>query len=161
MTDKAKLFPKDILAAAQHAERETGLLACISLAQWADESGFGKYDMEANNFFGFKWYSGCPYPYVVRRTREWIRGKYVTIEARFIKFPSIDVAFVEHAKLLMNPKGPYGRALGLKDDWEKYIRKIAPIYATEPKYADDLVDLINKYRLFDFNLPKQAPSAVS
>ena len=152
MTDR-KLFPADIIQAAQAANRETGCPACVTLAQWAQESGFGKYLSAPYNFFGLKWYDGCPYGYNVRPTKEWNGEHYETINARFISFPSAEAAFSYHGKLLMNPNGPYKDAIPFKNDWRLFVAHMGPHYATDPRYGQHLVDLVNQYRLDELNLP--------
>jgi flagellum-specific peptidoglycan hydrolase FlgJ len=149
---RQRLFPDDVVKAAQTAQKSTGCLASVSLAQWAQESGFGKYQLHANNPFGMKWYRGSKYGYVTVSTKEWIKGHYQTVEARFIAFPSLATAFMEHGKLLMNPKGPYKAALPYKSDWKHFILTIGSIYATDPNYSKSLVSLVTSYHLYDFDI---------
>lgn len=145
------LFPDNVINAAQKAQTITACLASVTLAQWAQESGFGKYQLHANNPFGMKWHEGSKYGFVTVHTKEWEKDHYVVIEAKFIAFPSIDVAFVEHGKLLMSPNGPYAKALPFKDDYQKFIETIGPIYATDPNYVKSLLSLINTYSLHSFD----------
>lgn len=150
-------FPESIIAAAQAAQRETGCLASVSLAQWALESGYGHYPCAPNNYFGMKWYTGCKYSFTIRHTHECYKGKWVTIDARFQSFPSLAVGFAEHAKLLMKFNGPYKKALPFKDNWLKFVQAIAPIYATDNKYAEKLISIVNQHRLWQYDVtPKPA-----
>ena len=147
----SKLFPKDVIAAAQMAQAQTGCLASVSLAQWAQESGFGKYQLHANNPFGMKWHKGSKYGYVSVLTKEWENGHYVTVPARFIAFPSIESAFLEHGKMLMDPQGPYKSAIQYKADWRRFIETIAPIYATDPNYALHLISIVLSFGLAQYD----------
>jgi flagellum-specific peptidoglycan hydrolase FlgJ len=135
-------FPPAVIAAAQEAQRLTGCLASVSLAQWALESGWGKYLAGPHNYFGMKWYRGCKYPFAVKHTKEVYKGKWITVEAKFQAFPDDATAFTEHGKLLMRPTGPYRKALPYRMDWREWIMRIAPIYATDPHYADKLISII-------------------
>lgn len=153
MAVSADKFPKPVVLAAQHSERKTGCLACVTLAQWAQESGFGKFISGNHNYFGIKWTKGSRFPYRVCYTKEYVNGKYVTVEAKFVSYPDAEAAFDSHGKLLMNPKGPYRKAIPFAKDWRKFVELIGPTYATDPNYAKRLIELIEKYHLFDWNLP--------
>ncbi len=150
-TFNSQLFPAYVIQAAQKSELETGCLASVALAQWAQESGFGKYQLHANNPFGMKWYQGCPFGFVTVMTKEWEVDHFINIEAKFIAFPSLTEAFLAHGKLLMNPNGPYKSALPNKDNWQVFVPAFAHIYATDPHYAQALTNLIKTYHLDSFD----------
>jgi flagellum-specific peptidoglycan hydrolase FlgJ len=152
----ATLFPSEVVTAAQKALSLTGCPASVALAQWAQESGFGKYQLNAHNPFGMKWYMGCPYPFVVVPTKEWVDGHYEVQEARFIAFPDLQTAFIEHGKLLMNPNGPYAGCIKFKDNWKEFVQAIAKIYATDPHYEQSLISLIQLYKLYLYDAPLTA-----
>lgn len=152
---QSPLFPDDVVVAAQNAQKATGCLASVTLAQWAQESGFGKFQMHANNPFGIKWYEGCKYGFVSVPTREFLKGQWVWETAKFVAFPSLQDAFLFHGEILMDPKGPYRSALPLKDDWQKYIQAVAKIYATDPNYAKALISLVQEYGLNRFDVPEK------
>lgn len=144
----------EVIAAAQEAQRQTGCLASIALAQWALESGWGKYTMGACNPFGMKWYPGCKYPFVVQHTKECEKGKWINIEAKFQHFPDMATAFIEHGKLLMNPKGPYRSALPFANDYRKFVKGIAHIYATDPNYEQLILKIIAGSKLDKYDLKR-------
>jgi flagellum-specific peptidoglycan hydrolase FlgJ len=153
--DGAK-FPKDIIDYARTAQKQTGCLASVALAQWAQESDYGK-DMPpgSNNPFGIKAASGQPF--VLCRTHEEKNGRLIAVISRFRKFPTILDSFIEHGKLLMNPNGPYRAALAYRQNWAKFVDRMAPIYATDHNYASELRSLIVKNKLFQYDLtePKE------
>jgi flagellum-specific peptidoglycan hydrolase FlgJ len=153
-SERAKKFPKEVLHAAQASERATGCPACVSLGQWALESGYGKSALAKFNPFGMKWYRGCKFPYVSFSTKEYVNKQWITIEAKFQSFPDLATAFIEHGKLLMNPRGPYKRARPFAKDWLKFVEMIGPVYATDPKYFQKLTSIIQTYALYDYNLPE-------
>ena len=153
MPTRNDYFPKHVQLAAQTSERENGILACVTLAQWAHESGYGRYQLGANNPFGIKWPPGSGLGFVVRRTWEVIRGKKVTVDARFAAFPTIEAAFRFHGRMLANPKGYYRHALPYRKAWREYINAIAPVYATDPAYARLLISIVERWKLYELNLP--------
>lgn len=149
MPNRANFFPAAIVTAAQASETETGVKTCITLAQWALESGYGKHFPTGSfNPFGIKARPGQPY--VEAPTKEYLNGKWVTVQARFRKFPSFAEAFQHHGRLLCS--GPYKVALNYRGDWRKFLQRIAGIYATDPKYFEKIESIIGNYRLFEFDL---------
>jgi flagellum-specific peptidoglycan hydrolase FlgJ len=59
----------------------------------------------------------------------------------FRAYASIDECLEDHFALL---KGSlYAHAWEYRDDPREYARRIAPVYATSPDYADTLVAVIN------------------
>lgn len=148
------LFPLAIIEAANTSEKDTGVRSCITLAQWALESGYGRHmPIRSNNPFGIKARPGQPY--VEASTKEFQNGKWITVVARFRKFDSIADAFVHHARLLCS--GPYKVALKYRADWRKFLQRIAPIYATDPKYFQKIESIICQYKLADHDLSLLLP----
>lgn len=150
MTDRDLYFPKSVQLAAQHSQRDTGISACVSLAQWALESAYGHAMSGKNNPFGIKAPSSVGA--TLRRTWEVIRGRRVTVDAYFRNFQTVDEAFAYHGRMLARPDGYYRKALPIRDDWRGYIKAIAPIYATDPAYAAKLIAIVERWRLFELNL---------
>lgn len=152
--EREQRFPKALLSAAQAAERATGVPACLTIAQWAWESAWGSKTAGSNNYFGMKWRDGCGFPFNEVHTHEFINGVSVPVVDKFIAFPSLEAACEYHGKLLSNPKGPYKSACQfLHRDWRKFVETVCPIYATDPEYLKAIIGLIEKYHLYDFNLP--------
>jgi flagellum-specific peptidoglycan hydrolase FlgJ len=59
----------------------------VLAAQWALESGFGRYPSGKFNFWGVKQTGRTGG--TIKTTKEFIKGEWVTIEARFMNFASI------------------------------------------------------------------------
>lgn len=146
------LFPADIIAAAQKSQRDTGCPACITLAQWAEESGYGHAVSGTHNYFGIKWAKGCPYTFTMCWTQEEVNGKRISIKAPFINFPDAATGFDYHGKLLMNPNGPYKRAIPFKNNWRVFLHQIvvAP-YATDSQYEHNITKIIVDNHLDYYN----------
>lgn len=157
--DRTRLFPPKVLTLAQAIERKYHIAACITLAQWACESDYGRRMIGRANPFGIKWRAGCGFPPIDVTTHEVIAGGRVKVIAQFIDFPNLDAAFDYRAKLLTNPRGPYGKCLPLIGDWPAYLVAVAGIYATDPQYAATLRAIIDRYHLQDLNLPKSDGAA--
>lgn len=158
-------FPKVVQLAAQAEERATGIPACVSLAQWALESDYGRVMSGKNNPFGIKAAKGT-----VRRTWEVITGRVVITSATFRDFASLADAFTFHGKMLTNPLGYYTRLRPILARYKaskdagyrkavalEVVRSLAlpnkPAYATDPAYASKLISIIESWRLYELNLP--------
>ncbi len=130
-----------VIAAAEAAQRGWRVPASVSIGQFALESGWGK-DMPVGSFnpFGIKALPGQPS--VLARTREFVAGRYVTINAPFRKFDSLLEAFAEHARLLATAP-VYAAAMAALPDVEAFVTAMAEHYATDPHYAPDLMAVIN------------------
>lgn len=163
LTARKAKFPQSVIEAAQKCQRETGIPACATLAQWALESNYGKALSGLNNPFGIKWNKRMPYGYKLCKTWEWVAGRGVIyIDAPFVSFPSIEEAFRYKGYLMSRPDGYYAdelREYKQHKDWKRYLRDIAntdsdgPGYATDPQYAAKLINIIDTYRLAGYNLP--------
>jgi len=106
-------------------------------AQWACESGWGKYVSGTHNYFGQKG-SGSG-----KSTQEFVNNQWITITADFIDFPDLlsSVTYlVNHwYKDYKNYKGCNNAAT--RDDAARWLKKEG--YATDPDYAEKLICLMN------------------
>ncbi len=125
-----------------------GIPASIKLAQALLESGNGNSMLaqEANNHFGIK----C--------TPEWVGGKtYKDDDARndcFRVYHRAEDSFKDHSQFLLRKR--YAALFELdKDDYKGWARGLkAAGYATNPRYADLLIDLIERYGLHQYDRPE-------
>ncbi|EIT6323203.1 glucosaminidase domain-containing protein, partial [Salmonella enterica] len=146
-------------AQAQQIMKETGVPASIILGQMALETGWLKhFPAGSNNPFGIKAKAGQPF--VVATTREFEKGKWITIQAKFRKYDSITDALRDHARLLQTSR--YRACLN------KSYREAARIihqsgYATDPQYANKLIATIdaNKFYAYDTLAGPAKPKPVS
>lgn len=108
-------------------------------AQWALESGYGKYVSGRNNFFGLKGQG------TDKKTQEFINGQWVTITDTFIDFPdllSCVIYLVDHwYKDYKNYKGCNNAAT--REEAAKWLHKEG--YATDPSYPDKLIRLMQQH----------------
>lgn len=111
----------------------------VVAAQWALESGFGKHTSGTHNYFGLKG-SGTD-----RETKEFINNKWVTITAGFIDFPDLNTCvtyLVERWYLDYKAYKGVNRAKSIEECAKLLVKEG---YATDPKYAEKLIDLIYKH----------------
>ena len=124
-------------------EKNTGCPAALTVAQWALESGWGKYT-PGNNCFGIKVYGGC-YGIQKLATHEYVGGKPEEQNLSFATFRSLEDCFEKHA-LLITAGYRYASAFAryrLSGDVEQLVREIAPIYAPgNTQYADSVLSIL-------------------
>lgn len=149
-------------------ERKSGILACVSLAQFILESGYGHSELatNANNFFGMKTsLSGNTWPnsswdgtskYTKETKEQLSTGEFVTITADFRSYPCLENSIADHSAYLLGAKNGndyrYPNIAGMKD-----YREVAQLikdggYATSIDYVDKLCNIIEKWDLTQYNL---------
>lgn len=135
---------------------QCGIPASIKMAQAILESNAGMSDLaqEANNHFGIKCggYWDGPTFYKEDDDRD-KKGR--LIKSCFRVFENAESSFREHSQFLMDPKKSYryGPLFELdKTDYKSWawgLRKAG--YATNPAYANLLINIIEKYSLYTFD----------
>ena len=138
----------DIIAAAQAADKKWGVFASVSLAQWALESAWGARATGAYNYFGIK---GSPsQPSTLCWTHEEEGGHLVACRQLFRDYGSVAQAFDAHARLIATGE-PYRTAMLHKGDLASFVRLMAEHYATDPDYAEKLLELIGEEGFFKYD----------
>lgn len=130
--------PANVIEAAQAAQRATGILASVSLAQWALESGWGQRCTGKWNYFGVK--AGRGQTGTMCWTHEVVGGRSVPVQAVFRDYDSLEDAFLQHAELLTHPQ--YAAGQQVKANLIAFVQAIGPVYATDPNYSAKILDLI-------------------
>ncbi len=132
----------DAASSSVRCESATKVPAELTISQWALESGWGAHQ-PGNNCFGIKAYAGC---YGVQRlqTVEVIAGVRTPLLANFATFPSLAACFDKHALLIAQDRAyaPAWQQYVKARDLPKFLRQIASVYATDPRYADDLLNVL-------------------
>lgn len=108
-------------------------------AQWALESGFGKHTSGKNNYFGLKG------PGTTVETREFDNGRWTTVSASFLDFPDLRscVAYLVE-RWYLDYKGYQG--VNQAADRDAAARQlVSQGYATDPQYAEKLIQLMNQH----------------
>ena len=130
---------------AIHEMKLYGIPASITLAQGILESGSGKgrLAVEANNHFGIK----C---------HDWNGKKIFHDDDKkqecFRKYDNPEYSYRDHSIFLSN-RGRYSFLFDLKkDDYKKWARGLKKAgYATDPKYSQKLIDLIERHELYKYD----------
>lgn len=128
--------------------------ASITLAQGMLESDNGNSALAvyANNHFGIKCH------------KEWVGETYTqndddTNEC-FRKYPSVYESYVDHSMFLKSrPRYAFLFDLRLNDykGWARGLKQAG--YATDPRYADRLIDIIERYKLNELDREDGLPVA--
>lgn len=135
---------KDIAIEEMHRH---GIPASIKLAQGILESGNGNSQLarRANNHFGIK----C--------TSDWVGGRTYHDDDQendcFRVYAHPEESFRDHSQFLMRRR--YERLFQLDPrDYRAWARGLKDAgYATNPRYADLLIDLIERYELYQYDDP--------
>jgi len=163
----AQTAPQGPLSRAEYIERykalaiedmeKYGIPASITMAQAVLESDNGNSELarNANNHFGIK------------EKKDWTGDVYIFSDdqpdERFRKYDSAEASFRDHSEFLdKSPRYQGLFNLDIKDysGWARGLKEAG--YATNPRYADMLIKVIedNKLYLLDQNKPLPAVEAV-
>jgi len=143
-------FIEFVGAHARSAMATTGVPASVSVAQAILETGWGKHTIgDAKNLFGIK--GRGPAGSIRVPTREFVNGKWVTVDADFAKYDSFEQSITEHARFFLRNRR-YAPALQVKGDPNAFAREIHKAgYATAPDYAEQLIALMRRHNLYRFD----------
>lgn len=131
---------------AMRQMREYGIPASITLSQGILESGAGKGELvrKANNHFGIKCHKG------------WTGMRaYHDDDAKgecFRKYEYPELSYRDHS-LFLTTRSRYAFLFDLRKDdykaWARGLRKAG--YATDRRYPEKLISLIERYRLYEYD----------
>lgn len=149
-------------------QKQSGILASVSMAQFILESGYGKSELaqNANNCFGMKsslsgnsW-AGSVWDghsvYTMQTGEQNTDGSYVTVTADFRKYGSIEDSIADHSAYLLGAmNGSKKRYEGLAGctDYKKAVQIIKDGgYATSLDYVQNLCRVIEQWNLTQFDV---------
>lgn len=148
---KKQNFLNELSPRAQEIQEKHGILTSITLAQAILESDWGQSGLaqKGNNLFGVKGKS--PQPMVTMTTKEFVDGKWIEINANFRKYKDWNESLDSHAELFLKGtswnKDKYNGVIAA-DDYKKAAQELQSAgYATDPDYAEKLINIIEKYDL--------------
>jgi LysM repeat protein len=125
-----------------------GIPASIKLAQALLESGNGNSSLarQANNHFGIKCASGWAGKRILKDDDE--------VDDCFRVYDRAEQSYRDHSEFLLRKR--YAALFELdKNDYVGWARGLKTAgYATNPKYADLLVSIIERYQLFQYDSPE-------
>lgn len=158
----------------QDVARKTGLLASVGLSQFALESGYGTTDLaqNANNLHGMKCsLSGNTWPnsawdgvskYEKKTAEQDKYGNEYYVWADFRKYPRIEDSIADRAAYYLGAmNGNKRRYPGIENltTAEAQIKAIkAGGYATDVNYVTKLMNIVNRFNLTQYDVPKDNPA---
>lgn len=139
-------------AGAQEADKRTGVPASISIAQAALESAWGESELakSGKNLFGIKADSRWRGEILTLDTKEFMRGQWVVVAAKWRKYESWQASIDDHATFLkQNPRYlPCFQCLSA----DAFVRALAKAgYATDPAYVDKVLGLMKQHNLISLD----------
>lgn len=147
----ASPFVNAVAPGAVDTMHRYGVPASVTLAQAVLESGWGESPLakKANNLFGIK--GRGPAGSVKVNTREYLDGTWQTVEASFRAYHTPAESIEDHGRLLSSSRY-YREAMTKVEDPRAFARCMGAVYATDPKYADRLLGLIDRHGLDRFDV---------
>ncbi|MBU5670238.1 glycoside hydrolase family 73 protein [Paenibacillus brevis] len=140
--------------------RQTDIAASLTIAQAALESAWGGSGLtkQANNLFGIKGNGtagSCTMP-----TTEYVNGRPIKVNAAFRAYHNWGESILDHSKLILNGvswnRNLYKGVIGKRG--ADAARAIATAgYATDPKYAEKLISIMNEWNLYQYDESGSAP----
>ena len=141
-SERVANYIKEYSGIAKEEMLQYGIPASITLAQGILESGagVGELTLKANNHFGIKCHTGWEGDSVYHDDDE--RGEC------FRKYSDPKYSYRDHS-LFLTQRSRYQELFKLRKDdykgWAKGLRKAG--YATDPKYPEKLIGIIERYNL--------------
>jgi hypothetical protein len=136
-------FLKKLAPAAARIEEKYGIPAAVILAQAAIESASGESTIGDFNCFGIKGEGSRGS--ILARTAEYRGGQRYATQAYFADYGSWDEALEAHAEVLQKPR--YAEAMQHKHDPIGFARALQGKYATDPRYAEKLIETMREQNL--------------
>ncbi len=145
-TEIVALYINNYSDIAKEEMAQYGIPASITLAQGILESGAGRAELskKSNNHFGIKCHKGW--------TGERVYHDDDELQECFRKYKDPKYSFRDHS-LFLSERSRYQSLFELKKDdyksWAKGLRKAG--YATDPKYPEKLIKIIEKNKLYSYD----------
>lgn len=144
-----QIFIDEIASEAKLLQKQTQLFASITIAQAILESDWGRSDLavEANNLFGIK--GAFNEKSSVMPTDEFINGERITIDDSFKKYETIQESMSDHMEFLKG--STYAEIKISKNYREAAVALQKGGYATDPEYAEKLIQIIEEFNLNQYD----------
>ncbi len=159
-------FIQTLVPTAQKLQRQYGILASVSLGQAALESDFGTSELGAqyHNLYGVKTEASDPQG-VDMTTSEFVDGEWIEIVDRFKVYPSWEESMREHAELIYYGTSwdqSFYRDVLVGDTYQEQAQGLQSAgYATDPDYANKVIQMIEAWNLDQFDQPIESQSDIS
>ncbi|WEV60229.1 glycoside hydrolase family 73 protein [Streptococcaceae bacterium ESL0729] len=150
-----KEFIKEIAPAAEEVQEAYGIRASLIIAQASLESNFGQSELASKykNLFGVK--ADSSGKHIKLETKEYLDGEWITATGDFAWYDSWRDSIIAHARLMREgvdwDKSKYA-AVVAAGDYKEAAQAIQDAgYATDPTYASKLIELIEQYKLYQYD----------
>ena len=161
---KPKEFAAFLAPMAQKLYKSHNILPSITIAQAAEETGWGKYAI-GNNIFGVKAFSDWKGKKINARTHEFYGGTKSSEDAWFRDYDSIEDCMNDRGKVLSNSR--YDAVRNATNYADAARALYTGGYATNPSYPTNLISIIKSNNLsqydtkgngfgFGLNIPKDS-----
>lgn len=141
---------KDI---AQREMQRSKIPASIILAQGIHESAWGKGTLAVNskNHFGIKCKDYWTGPTFYIEDDDYENGK--LIKSCFRSYENVESSYIDHTNFLLDNERYQGLFLYDHTDYKNWAKGLKQCgYATDPKYAEKLIRIIETHQLYLFDL---------
>ena len=148
-------FIERLVPHAQTLQKGYGILPSIIIGQAILESNWGESELSSkyNNLFGIKSF-GHP-DYVTMDTQEYVNGQWITIQGDFRVYQSWEESMDDHTMLFVNgvdwSPQKYEAVLTAPSYKEAANALQAAGYATDPGYANKVIQVIETYHLDQYD----------
>jgi flagellum-specific peptidoglycan hydrolase FlgJ len=148
-------FINEVAPGAMATQGRYGIPASVTIAQAINESGWGQslLAMQDNNLFGIK--GTGPAGSDSLPTQEYLNGQWVTTTAPFRVYHDFAESINDHGQLLAT-SGYYTQAMAERNDPNSFAQALTGVYATNPEYGTDLIQLMQQYDLYRYDVPASA-----
>lgn len=162
MTEAQSSFLKMAVPAAQASQRKFGVPSSITIAQAILESGWGRSALavQARNYFGIKAVAhAAPDDYAEFPTTEFVDGRRTREMAKFARYATPAEGFAAHAELLARASR-YSPAMTAREYPSAFAAQLQECgYSTNPRYARELMELVDEFDLTQYDLPPTPEAA--
>lgn len=138
-----------LVKAENQAEKSGHIFPTMAACEAALESGFGHSGLAVidNNLFGMKQHQHPVYGTHVLPTREFIGGKWIVVNAQWIKYPDWATCFADRMATLQRLASvmPHYKAALDTNDRMVYINEVSQTWSTDHNRAKKVIDIFNGY----------------
>lgn len=146
-------FIDQIKGDALEVQAKIGIPAAVIIAQACLETGFGqklcidvKSGRNSKNLFNIKGVG--PAGTVECWTTEYYDGVKHRVSAKFRAYRSYEESFADHSQLMLKKR--YAPCMAVKNNPREFARKLQQCgYATDPKYAEKLIKIMEMFGLLN------------
>lgn len=136
-----------IAPGVQEICKKYNLFSSVCIAQAALESGWGRYTIGKYNLFGRKAVDGDKS--ILVTTQECYDGEWQNISAAFKDYDSLEDAIEDYC-VLLTEEPVYASCLE-QTTVEDFVNTLGPIYATDPEYANKILQTIGASELQEYD----------